>query len=967
MLVVGESTSGAKYNDYLSQREHGSTRDNYGRNWSSYFIGPTNGIPLHRRQDRGQGMMHFLHPECCPNNPDNPSQWGEGVYVIYNATCRAIAATGQNAALVAGCTEDAVFWGRHACCNNGKSFAHSWGRTCDFDAAYSPNPANPTRVGRLAYGRDASTCSNGNVWGYEPWVQLFKNDGKGGFTWDETNPINFHGRAATDAQFADLDNDGDLDVVFATSNQPNLIFENDGTGRYTEVEALRAEWTSTDATKTQSVHWSDGPGPTPKPEKNSYAVRAVDLDGDGDIDLLFGNNNDFAIMYINEGGALNRTGGAFISTGELHTRVRAAHRESPQYYQEVSGGPRIYYDRSNLQMPEKWSDNGVVSGQSWMEVGDFDGDGDPDALFASTDSMRLYEQTSQGYLQYAFAPESFRRSDDAQGASALDFKHPFSEGSTSAMAIFDADGDGDLDLFVAKASGSFTTANTNRMYFMRHCPTSARHSRWGCVACPANSLRDAFLDVCTECPENSEPKSGSCTACAPGNDRKLGVTACAQCVAGSATLGNQESCVPCAPGFAAPTPGSLVCSMCAAGSYAAGIGSVNCTTAPVGSYAAQGASTAELCLAGRFGDSAGRPDGQCSGACERGHHCPAGSTSATANKCPAGTFNNAAGARSASDCQQCPMGSYCAEAAVAATVCPAGRFGNSTGMSDGQCSGECKPGHYCPAGSTSGTANACPGGTYRGLPGATALDDCDACPIGFFCPQGSVAPEKCLGGRYGSAGSLPDGQCSGICARGHYCPAGSTSDKAAACPAGTFNSLTGARSITECVVCPIGSYCPYAAVAALKCNDVIQDSTTLSTGAKDPSACSCALGFYMNANSTCSLCPPGAQCGVGASIEKMKVKKGGYRCAPPPLDAFAISPLHPRAWCACPNPMYPHELLPTCITHEPLSRMRHVCACAAVRAGTPTPRPTFAPAPTPRSPAQPASAAAAPSSSWPTA
>ena len=62
----------------------------------------------------------------------------------------------------------------------------------------------------------------------------------------------------------------------------------------------------------------------------------------------------------------------------------------------------------------------------------------------------------------------------------------------------------------------------------------------------------------------------------------------------------------------------------------------------------------------------------CSGPCDPGHYCVAGSTSPTQR------------------------------------VCPPGLFGNTSGLRSPSCSGECEPGFWCPAGSTSPAQEACP-------------------------------------------------------------------------------------------------------------------------------------------------------------------------------------------------------------------------------------------------------------------
>jgi hypothetical protein len=102
--------------------------------------------------------------------------------------------------------------------------------------------------------------------------------------------------------------------------------------------------------------------------------------------------------------------------------------------------------------------------------------------------------------------------------------------------------------------------------------------------------------------------------------------------------------------------------LCAAGSYCPGDGL---------SY---------LCPVGTFGDMDGQTNSSCSGDCQDGVVCDAGSTSplgrpcpvgqycvsGVAYPCPSGTYNNRVGASNSSEC----------------TACPPGRFNNRTGAWD---------------------------------------------------------------------------------------------------------------------------------------------------------------------------------------------------------------------------------------------------------------------------------------------
>ncbi|MGE3618238.1 MAG: VCBS repeat-containing protein, partial [Gemmatimonadales bacterium] len=79
-------------------------------------------------------------------------------------------------------------------------------------------------------------------------------------------------RFSSGAALADLDGDGDLDLVLLATTGPNAVFENDGTGRFTERRDLGL----------------DPAG------KGGTTVAVADVDGDGDLDLYVANYKPFA-------------------------------------------------------------------------------------------------------------------------------------------------------------------------------------------------------------------------------------------------------------------------------------------------------------------------------------------------------------------------------------------------------------------------------------------------------------------------------------------------------------------------------------------------------------------------------------------------------------------------------------------------------------------------------------------------
>lgn len=234
--------------------------------------------------------------------------------------------------------------------------------------------------------------------------------------------------------------------------------------------------------------------------------------------------------------------------------------------------------------------------------------------------------------------------------------------------------------------------------------------------------------------------------------------------------------------------------------------------------------------------------------CPIGHFCVGGVKAL----CPPGTFGDIEGLKTELCSGLCPKGHYCPHKSVNGTRhrCPSGRYGATKGLETSACSGRCAPGYFCPEASTSiferqcggenglsgsnssGKSNAlfCPEGSSIPLPvqvgyysigyNRTTRESTVPCPPGAYCTDGVI--NDCPAGRYGSSNRLSDAGCSGPCQKGHYCPAGSTSNREFPCPIGHYGDregLTTAFCSGKCVYperCPLGSTVDYANPSAIK-------------------------------------------------------------------------------------------------------------------------------------------------------
>jgi len=80
------------------------------------------------------------------------------------------------------------------------------------------------------------------------------------------------------------------------------------------------------------------------------------------------------------------------------------------------------------------------------------------------------------------------------------------------------------------------------------------------------------------------------------------------------------------------------------------------------------------------------------------------------------------------------------------------------------------------------------------------------CPQGSFCVDGVVF--DCPAGRYGGGAQLTSPDCTGPCAKGFYCPVGSTTRNQYPCPVGRYGSQEGLKDSSCSGACKRPTDCP---------------------------------------------------------------------------------------------------------------------------------------------------------------
>ena len=264
------------------------------------------------------------------------------------------------------------------------------------------------------------------------------NDGSGNFTNEAATRLPssaFGMRVANTAILGDVDGDDDLDIFVANgapgggyaegySGFQNLLWENDGTGVFTDVTGQLP--TLTDS----SIHAAFG-----------------DVDGDGDLDIFVGNPGYYGTgeenrLLINDGNGNFTDGSSQLpSTDNANITLSVAFADLDNDTDLDIVVNNTSYDASRLLL-----NNGsgifadVTSGRldisdtaQDMKVEDLTGDGAVDILFADLgEGLRLFVNDGNGDF------------DEETTATSI----PSSIENAHGLALADVDNDGDVDIFI---------------------------------------------------------------------------------------------------------------------------------------------------------------------------------------------------------------------------------------------------------------------------------------------------------------------------------------------------------------------------------------------------------------------------------------------------------------------------------------------------------------------------------------
>ncbi|MBH8560060.1 FG-GAP-like repeat-containing protein [Hymenobacter negativus] len=231
------------------------------------------------------------------------------------------------------------------------------------------------------------------------------------------------GSSTYDVGLADVDNDGDLDLLVVDANSRSVqIRLNDGSGNFSGSQSVAAGY-------------------------SAYSVTPGDVDGDGDLDLLVANfgGNSLSVCLNNGGGNFSPGQQVPVPAGSLGATL--ADVDGDGDLDLLSSSPytsTVHVRVNNGQGTFTGTQDVPVGGQNnGMATGDVDGDGDVDFAVANKFSNTVSVRLNDGSGLFGGTQ------DVAVGTRP------------NSVALADVDNDGDLDLLATTEYGGTSVRLNN--------------------------------------------------------------------------------------------------------------------------------------------------------------------------------------------------------------------------------------------------------------------------------------------------------------------------------------------------------------------------------------------------------------------------------------------------------------------------------------------------------------------------
>ncbi|MCG8326351.1 MAG: T9SS type A sorting domain-containing protein [Chitinophagales bacterium] len=243
-------------------------------------------------------------------------------------------------------------------------------------------------------------------------------------------------KPSMDVQAADIDNDGDLDIVLANEGPANTVLINDGNGVFTD---------GTPPNLTSAF-------------QDSEDVAIADYDGDGKLDLIFCSEDDYVNgesdvheYYLGNGlGGFVESSFQFTDTeANAVTTVDINDDGWPDVFFGNNGGTGVFINNHDGTFSEE--NNRVEQLNKTTQdlaFADVDGDGDLDLFEGNENGNILHINDGSGH---------FTNETNERLPTGLSLE-------TRKVTFGDADGDGDLDIFLSNVEFIPGRDRQNRLF-----------------------------------------------------------------------------------------------------------------------------------------------------------------------------------------------------------------------------------------------------------------------------------------------------------------------------------------------------------------------------------------------------------------------------------------------------------------------------------------------------------------------